>query len=411
MPIIQQTNPWAGILGGLISGAGSFVANREQAKKTEQDRQDKLKQQGIANAISQGNLDVNRANAGLTKQADGSYGADPRIAGMLAGLGSPQAPAPGGGPPTASGAPPSQPPQSGPNALPPGLAGAATGAAVAATPQKPTPQQYQAQAQGELTAADKLEAQIRGFIGIPGPQAREVVTELQQEANQHRERATALFQQAGRAKTEADVDTAKALTASENAFGGKEMTSLPNDPKKALPILRKRLQAERGHGYRDLVGDTQKEITDDENRIHQDTVDAENRRQQAIMNAQRGQSLQVRIDQIGANQGGGAGYEAAARHIKGMKPADAVAYLNTIPDLSNKDYDRLVKGVTTINTIQTKRPPNVPLADKRGADFDSGVRAIQKDPNNHDTVVSQYAAKYNLTPDKASALFDEATGQ
>lgn len=414
MPIIQQSDPWASILGGLIGGAGNFIAARNQARGADQVRKDKLAQQTTQNNIAQGNLDVQRSNAGMVKLPDGSYGPDPRIAGMLAAI-QPQGQAPQQAPATQPGASPpktllpGQKPLTpvGPgvtNALPPGIMGAATGAAVAATPSRPTPQQFTQQAQGELSAADKLETQIRGFIGVPGPQAREVVTALTQEANQHRQRAQSLFQQAGRAKTEADVDATKQLTADEDAFAAKEMP-LTGDPKKDLPILRKRLAIERGHGFRGLVGDTQKNITDDENRIHQDTVDAENRAAQAANRGQRQQSIDIRLN--GQNAGGDdSQLEAAMRHVKGMKTADAISYLNTLP-LSNKEYDRAMKGVTALGTANKPKLP--PLAQQIQADFDQAL-TIYNAPNQTDTgkqkIVNRFAASHKLTPDKAQAYFD-----
>jgi hypothetical protein len=419
MPIIQQTNPWASILGGLIGAGGNYIAAKDQAKKTEQDRQDKLKQQAIANAVSQGNLNINAANAGgSVDQKTGAFTQDPRISGMLAAL-APQAPASAGSSLPAPGASPSQVPDLGgkygakpmgntlpPSAIPPSLAGAATGAAIAATPQKPTPDQYNAQAQGELQAADKIEQQIRGFIGVPGPQAREVVSSLTQEANQHRERAQSLFQQAGRAKSEADADATKAQTAAEDKFGAGEM-NLSGDPTKDLPILRKRLSIERGHGFRSLVGDTQKQIADDEKTIHQDKIDAENRAAQAANRGLASQRLTIAFDRLGAGQGGSDAYQATMRKINGMKPADAVRYIAQQP-LSNADFNRamaVVKGESAL-TPKVKPPP---LSQQTQADFDQALK-IYNAPNqtdeNKQKIVNRFAVSHKLAPDKAQAYFD-----
>ena len=106
MPILQSTNPTADILGGLAGLAGTFISQNIARKKAEQDRQDKLKQQGVQNALAMGNLTNNataQGNVVTGSGADTKVGPwqppkpdapsgptqQPGLAGLLAGLAQP----------------------------------------------------------------------------------------------------------------------------------------------------------------------------------------------------------------------------------------------------------------------------------------------------------------------------------
>jgi hypothetical protein len=87
MPVLQGGNPTGDIIGGLLGAAGQYLAARQEGRAAKQKRQDTLNQQAIQNALAQGNLNINAANAGgSVDPKTGAFTQDPRLAGALAGL-------------------------------------------------------------------------------------------------------------------------------------------------------------------------------------------------------------------------------------------------------------------------------------------------------------------------------------
>ena len=65
MPVYDETPGWAKALGGLIGGAGNFIAGREQAKQQKAAAEAEAEKQRRAAALAQANLDLKGREVGV----------------------------------------------------------------------------------------------------------------------------------------------------------------------------------------------------------------------------------------------------------------------------------------------------------------------------------------------------------
>ena len=197
----------------------------------------------------------------------------------------------------------------------------------------------------------------------------------------------------------------KATAAKAQRFISKENV-LPGDPSKALPILMKRLQIERGQPGVDtkqieqteaMISEAQRQIGEMQARAHQSVLEQQG--EQRIGQGQ--QRLEISLARGGS--GGGAGDPASladvTTHLRGAKNRDQAQAILDSPEASNlsdRQYDRLQKQVdATYGTHAQAQPkaPNIPQ--QRATDASAAQDAIRRG-GDYDAITRHYAAKWNI---------------
>lgn len=174
------------------------------------------------------------------------------------------------------------------------------------------------------------------------------------------------------------------------SFAGKEM-ALPGDPKQRLGVLLKRQQAERAvpgldpKPTQDAIAATQKQITEAQAAAYQNANLAERKNHDATVEGQGAQRLGIeatRADRIGSGNSIGA------------------------EDLAERKREFAIEHPTDPKTGKAlpKAAAKETTPEARGADYAAAANAIAKGAD-RGAVVQRFAAKWQLTPDKADALF------
>jgi hypothetical protein len=175
------------------------------------------------------------------------------------------------------------------------------------------------------------------------------------------------------------------------SFASKEM-ALPGDPKQRLGVLLKRQQAERAipgldpKPTQDAIAATQKQITEAQAAAYQNANLTERKNHDATVEGQGAQRLGIEATRAARTGNGGSGI--AAQDLAERKREFAIEH----------PTDASGKAIPKTPTPKTTTP------EARGADYAAAANAIQKGAD-RDAVVKRFAAKWQLAPDKADALF------
>lgn len=188
---------------------------------------------------------------------------------------------------------------------------------------------------------------------------------------------------------EAQDVLAKDQTTQNASFAANEMT-LPGDPQKKLSILMKRLQVEKGKPGFDLkptqqmIQDTQKQITEAQAAAHQNAVETRQSHHDTVLENQGAERLGIEHQNANKPREGDNPNSIAAQHFAWDRHTWNMTH----------NPDGTAKGAA-----KKEKAPSIPQ--QRGADADAAGAAIGKPGADRDAIVKHYAAKWNITVDKA----------
>jgi hypothetical protein len=249
-----------------------------------------------------------------------------------------------------------------------------------------SPQDYATAAQDQFTQADKIEAQIRPLIGMPGTSAASAVRALQAEAQQHRERGNTLLGQSDRVTTQAGAQQEQAARQQVDAFMEHLQTPKFKSPQEALGYFQNRYQ----QALQKLPESASKK---DALEAIKAQVDEAQKAVDAITKQQLTPYQQKRL-QIEANR------PHRADHFGEVTPEQRRR--DALDDkrfaLEQKRFD--------VEFPNGQRPPaRTSTADERDQDANDGRAAIAKNPAKRNEYIQRFASKWNLSMDKAKAYF------
>lgn len=371
MPIIQQNPAWASIIGGLLGAGGNFYKAQQEAKqrKAQLDQQKQYQDWLMKHGDTQTAIDAQ--GKGIVKQPDGTYGPDPRIAGILGGAAAAQ---PSSGMPNvdsartkgvdlsvmtpsdyqALGGP--QPQGTTPGSRP----GMTTLPNVTAGPNA-TPQGGGAQ----NLSADKLEAMASGAVA----QAQQIaainpndphIRTLYDAASAYTAQANSMRQNAKQATEDADKAS---LTKFRSGLNYPKNWS-KMQPQQQIGYLQMRLLAAQRAGDDKTASETNAEI----GRIQSGITETNRERHEHVTEGQGQQHINISLGnqafRQSQNQSDPRAYSDVASRIRGAKTRDDAQKILDGPEgdsLTDRQYRRLQDQVNqTFGTHQeTHRAPKV----------------------------------------------------